>query len=214
MASKQPEPESELDYEYQSTPSPPDTSTESEDADDDYADTQPIDDADDREPSPKKIKITIENDAISDSKTYYFTNGDFVTFSKTHPNGILPTRGSRASIGFDLFSPVLMDIRAGGHYTILTNIKISHFPAGCYGQIADRSGLAATLGLTTLGGIIDPDYQGSIGVILHNTNPTKSAFIREKGPIAQLLFVNAAVPLEENALPQRNTKGLGRNENI
>jgi dUTP pyrophosphatase len=43
-------------------------------------------------------------------------------------------------------------------------------PAGTYGRLAPRSGLALKNGLHVLAGVIDPDYTGLVSVILLNTD--------------------------------------------
>jgi len=66
-----------------------------------------------------------------------------------------------------------------------TNIKVS-LPRGCYGRIAPRSGLALHHGIDVGGGVIDPDYEGTIGVILFNHSDRD--FVVNKGDrIAQLI---------------------------
>ena len=58
-------------------------------------------------------------------------------------------------------------LQPGQRVLVKTGIKIE-LPKGFWGNIRSRSGLALNEGVITLGGVIDPDYRGEIGVILHN----------------------------------------------
>ena len=42
------------------------------------------------------------------------------------------------------------------------------FPPGTYGRNAPRSGLALKHGIDVGAGVIDPDFEGNIGIILFN----------------------------------------------
>ena len=48
-------------------------------------------------------------------------------------------------------------------------------PAGFYGRVAPRSGLAAKQGLDVLAGVIDSDYRGELCCVLYNTSDTAIA---------------------------------------
>ena len=48
-------------------------------------------------------------------------------------------------------------------------------PAGTYGRIAPRSGLALKHGIDVGAGVIDPDYRGNVGILLFNFSDTDFA---------------------------------------
>jgi dUTP pyrophosphatase len=59
-------------------------------------------------------------------------------------------------------------------------------PKGCFGSIRGRSGLSLKQGISVLGGVIDEDYRGEIGVILLNSSK-KPFEINKYDRIAQLI---------------------------
>ncbi len=59
-------------------------------------------------------------------------------------------------------------------------------PSGTYLRVAPRSGLIVKRNINTLTGVIDPDYTGNIGVVLHNFGDTPQTFHRGDH-IAQLI---------------------------
>lgn len=82
--------------------------------------------------------------------------------------GFDPVRASADAAGWDLCTPTAFAIAPGDRLTIPLAIR-SSLPAGTYLRLAPRSGLAHKYGLNVLAGVIDRDYRGVIGVILHNT---------------------------------------------
>jgi dUTP pyrophosphatase len=77
------------------------------------------------------------------------------------------------------------ELKPNERVLVKTGIKLS-LPKQCYGSIRDRSGLAIK-GITTLGGVIDNEYTGEIGVILLNVS--KKPFVIEKyDRIAQMII--------------------------
>lgn len=83
-----------------------------------------------------------------------------IKFMKTHPDAVIPTRGSAGSAGFDLTAVSLR--RAADIYIYDTGLALE-IPTGYWGGIYARSSLFFT-GLEKCGGVcvIDSDYRGSI----------------------------------------------------
>lgn len=101
----------------------------------------------------------------------------------------LPTRGSEEAAGWDLYAAE--DVIIPPHTTtkISTDIAIE-IPAGYFGAVFARSGLATKQGLRPANcvGVIDSDYRGPIIVALHNdTDQTKEVLSGDR--IAQLVFI-------------------------
>ena len=76
---------------------------------------------------------------------------------------------------------------------IKTDIALTA-PEGTYCRIALRSGLALK-GIDVQAGVVDRDFTGGIGVILHNSQRSNPAFKVQQGDrIAQMIFEK----IEEN----------------
>jgi dUTP pyrophosphatase len=84
-------------------------------------------------------------------------------------NAILPSRGTPGAAGLDLYSADGYVVMPGHRVVVSTGISVK-LPVGTYGRVAPRSGLAAKHGLDVLAGVIDPDYQGELKVVLVNTD--------------------------------------------
>ena len=84
---------------------------------------------------------------------------------------------------------------------IETNIACQ-FPVGHYGRIAPRSGLAVRQGIFINAGVIDPDYRGTLKVLLVNYG-TQALEISKGMKIAQLILerYGDAIVQEVSALP-------------
>ena len=86
---------------------------------------------------------------------------------KTDKNAIIPTRGTKYSAGYDLYSCEEGVIEANNMGKI--NIGLSLIiPNNFYGRIAPRSGLTLKNKLNVGAGVVDSDYRGNISVILFN----------------------------------------------
>ena len=92
-----------------------------------------------------------------------------------------------AAVGYDLFSPKKATIRQGEITLIDTGITIE-LPADWEGQVRGKSGMA-TKGIAVVNspGTIDPDYRGTIGVILTKLTPGDYE-VSPGDKIAQLVF--------------------------
>lgn len=123
-------------------------------------------------------------------------------------DSIIPTRGSRDSVGYDLYSNMDCVIRASERGLVSTGITIV-LPPGVYGRVAPRSGLAVKHGIQVGAGVIDPDYTGEVKVVLFNHG--ENDFEVKKGDrIAQLILERCETPpIEEISIVENTDRGSG-----
>lgn len=133
-----------------------------------------------------------------------------IKVKKTHPDAVMPIRGSAGAAGFDLTAVSVK--RAADLYIFDTGIALE-IPEGYWGGIYARSSLFFT-GLEKCGGVcvIDSDYRGSIFVVfrevpgdqsarrhaLHPLYPGKTGLMSPYKPgdrIAQLIIQPCVVPI-------------------
>lgn len=118
-----------------------------------------------------------------------------VPVKKLHPAAVLPTSGSAAAAGYDLYACLDADgeITLPPHHTakIPTGLAFA-LPEGYFGAVFARSGLATKEGLRPANcvGVVDSDYRGELFVALHNDSET-SKCIRTGERIAQLVLLPA-----------------------
>lgn len=105
--------------------------------------------------------------------------------------GRMPEKGTKDSVGFDLYTATGDVLPAHGQTEYNTKLKIQ-VPFGTYGRIAPRSSLAHK-GIDVMGGVIDHDYQGEVIIILRNHSDI-SIDIRAGDKIAQLICEVAKDP--------------------
>ena len=98
----------------------------------------------------------------------------------------MPTWATSKSVGLDLYSPT--DVLIPAHDKMLVDLGIAfQIPMGYYGWIASRSGLAIHHHIHVGAGVIDPDYTGSIHVLLMNFSSQDHA-IENNQCIAQMIL--------------------------
>jgi dUTP pyrophosphatase len=95
--------------------------------------------------------------------------GQPLRFKKLDSNATLPTRGSLAAAGLDLYSIEAVYLHPNQRLLVRTGLAVA-IPEGCYGRLAPRSGLATKMGLDVLAGVIDSDYRGEVQCLLYNTS--------------------------------------------
>lgn len=134
-----------------------------------------------------------------------------IKFTKTHPDAVIPTRGSAGAAGFDLTAVSLR--RTADIYIYDTGLALE-IPSGYWGGIYARSSIFFT-GLEKCGGVtvVDSDYRGSILVMfrevpgdqgarrraLHPMFPGKTHMMCPYKPgdrIAQLIIQPCVVPVQ------------------
>ncbi|TFK92937.1 dUTP pyrophosphatase [Polyporus arcularius HHB13444] len=104
----------------------------------------------------------------------------------------LPTRGSALAAGYDLYSAETKVIPARGKALVDTQISVA-VPAGTYGRVAPRSGLASKFMIDTGAGVIDADYRGIVFVLLFNLSD-QDFTVNEGDRIAQLILERIVTP--------------------
>jgi dUTP pyrophosphatase len=136
-----------------------------------------------------------------------------IRVKRLNPDAKLPTR-SHSSAGYDLYACEGLIIPVGATAVVPTGIAVE-FPPGHVALIWDRSGLGAK-GIHRFAGVIDSDYRGPWGVVLHNASgvPYK---IEVGDRIAQVLFqevqswpVEEAVELSDTARGEGGFGSTGR----
>ena len=110
-----------------------------------------------------------------------------VKLKKLDERAILPTRGSTAAAGLDLYALDGVTVGVGETVLVHTGIALA-IPEGYAGFIYARSGIATKRGLAPANkvGVIDADYRGEIMVALHNHSMTEQA-VEAGERIAQLV---------------------------
>lgn len=98
----------------------------------------------------------------------------------------LPEKAHKIDAGFDLRSPVNMEIPAKGSAFFDTGVRVE-IPEGYVGFLKSKSGLNVKGNLIGTG-VIDSGYTGSIGVKLYNLGD-KPYFIEQGNKIIQLVFL-------------------------
>lgn len=123
----------------------------------------------------------------------------------------LPTRGTVHSAGYDLYSNTSGVIEPRCRCLVSTGISIQ-IPDGHCGLIWPRSGLSVKYGIETGAGVIDSDYTGDIGVILHNFSDEPFTFEKHMR-IAQIVITPIITPplIETHELKEskRGINGYG-----
>lgn len=103
----------------------------------------------------------------------------------------LPTRGSAAAAGYDLYASLDEPVEIAPHTTIKIPTDLAfELPDGTFAAIFARSGLATKEGLRPANcvGVCDSDYRGNYIVALHNdTDETK--LISPGDRIAQMVLL-------------------------
>jgi dUTP pyrophosphatase len=113
-------------------------------------------------------------------------------FKQLHPDAVLPTRGSVAAAGLDLYVIENIKLAPGERAVARTGLAVS-IPEGFYGRVAPRSGLATKNGLDVLAGVIDADYRGEIGCLLYNTG-AEPIELAKQSKVCQLIIEKIITP--------------------
>lgn len=130
-------------------------------------------------------------------------------------NGIIPTRATSGSCGYDFATPVAVECLPHTVTKIKTNIK-AVFPKGTVLMLFVRSsvGIKKQLMLANGTGIIDsdfynnPDNEGNITIALYNYGDEPQTF-SAGDRIAQGIFVKYCTTMDDNAVSTQRNGGIG-----
>jgi dUTP pyrophosphatase len=142
-----------------------------------------------------------------------------VKWAKLYENAVVPTLGTGGAAGWDFTAMAEVEIPARSQMIIGTGIA-AEIPMGWCGLIRGRSGFAKRSKCLLSddyiierraarnAGVIDADYRGEIGVMLHN--PTDAIVTIAKGQaFAQMVIVPCLIEGEEVPISelQRTIRG-------
>jgi dUTP pyrophosphatase len=102
-------------------------------------------------------------------------------------NTSAPRKGSPMAAGHDLTADKDYSLGPGDRTRIGTGLYLA-IPAGWFGKVEGRSGLAFNHGILCFGGVIDADYRGEIKVLLANTERDTSFHIKKGDRVAQIVI--------------------------
>jgi dUTP pyrophosphatase len=138
-------------------------------------------------------------------------------------NASMPTHNGRDA-GYDLYASREVIIKSLDRALVSTGVSwevefeknepfyFGDNGFGIYCDIRDRSGNALKKGLTVLGGIVDEEYRGIIGVILYNTSK-EDVIIKIGDKIAQAIFTPCFLPVLDETFElsetERGSNGFG-----
>jgi dUTP pyrophosphatase len=124
----------------------------------------------------------------------------------------LPTRGSPAASGLDLYACLDQDLDIGPDVTLVPCGIAVEVPQGYEVQVRPRSGLARR-GVTVVFGTVDSDYRGEIFVNMHTIGTLGAYRIQDGDRIAQLVVARVemlpAVEVDELKDSERGEGGFG-----
>ena len=114
-----------------------------------------------------------------------------IQVTKLNSGAIIPTRGSNAAAGMDLYACTTGSVVIMPHETVMIGTGLAiELPDNTFGAIVARSGLASKQGLAPANkiGIVDSDYRGECKVALHN-HSNEPQTINSMERIAQLIVI-------------------------
>lgn len=114
-----------------------------------------------------------------------------INIKKLTDTATLPSRGSEYAAGYDLYADVQEELVIKPHTTVKVGTGLAmEIPAGYFGGIFARSGLATKEGLRPANcvGVVDADYRGEIIVALHNDGDEVRTIVPQER-IAQIVIL-------------------------
>jgi dUTP pyrophosphatase len=117
---------------------------------------------------------------------------ELLSFKRLDSRAKLPSRGSAFSAGLDIYAIDEVRIEPKQRCLARTGLSVA-IPAGFYGRVAPRSGLAVKNGLDVLAGVIDSDYRGELCCALYNSGD-ETIVLPAESKICQLIIEKIITP--------------------
>lgn len=166
------------------------------------------------EHSPLLPELSLEEEVAQELEKFTYKESEALSetkqikelkVEKLDPRAKLPSRSHPTDAGLDLYALEDSSIPAYSQEIITTGIKVA-IPEGYVGLIWDKSGLAS-LGYTTMGGVIDASYRGEVKVIFKNLSED-IYHLRAGQKIAQLLIQAVETPtVVEGVIQDETSRG-------
>jgi deoxyuridine 5'-triphosphate nucleotidohydrolase len=141
----------------------------------------------------------------------FLTTFDTLDVKALTPDAILPSRGTKQAVGYDLHASEDVSIPPKKTRLVPTGLAMKP-PDGTYVRIAPRSGSALRDAVDVHGGVVDPDYRGEVKGILMN-HGEKELHIKKGDRFAQAVVEKCATPgvrkVEQLDDTDRSDKGFG-----
>lgn len=150
-----------------------------------------------------KVSVAYVQDVLASRRSV------MVNVAFDHP-AYTPRYGSEEAAGIDLCAHAHGSLPPGARTLVRTGLSME-LPRGSFGMIAPRSGLALKWGITVLNapGIIDSDYRGDVGVILHNAGTVP--FLWSAGDRVAQLVIMRYMRIEMHEVTRLGPSGRGDN---
>lgn len=138
-----------------------------------------------------------------------------IKVKRLNENAKIPTQGSTAAAGYDLYAAIKQPIDIAPFATVLVGTGLAlEIPEEYWGGIFARSGLATYYNLRPANcvGVIDSDYRGEINVAIHNDCSSAVRKINPGDRIAQFILIpqiNTTFIEEELNNTERGEDGFG-----
>lgn len=111
----------------------------------------------------------------------YLESSLSIKVKRLSSSSVMPVKGTSHAAGFDLFAAAAVTVPACavddssgivriGTAVVPTGLSFE-IPAGHYGRIVERSGMAFRQGLHSGAGVIDADYRGEVRILVYNFGP-------------------------------------------
>ena len=137
---------------------------------------------------------------------------DKISVKLLRPDARVPTYGTEASAGADLYACMQDKVEVGPGQSVMIPTGIAmEIPKGYAGLVFARSSMGAKRGLAPANkvGVIDSDYRGEIRVVLHNHSGEPQS-VEPGERVAQLLIVPVFTPgFQETEKLSDTSRGAG-----